>query len=104
MNEELNIPTLKCLRCGHTCIPRRPVKPKLCPRCTSPYWNKPKWKGVWKFVLGDRVVANEKAPGDYEGKSGTIVERGPGKVEYGVILDGEKQTVYLNSWWLDKLN
>lgn len=50
------------------------------------------------------MVANEKAPGDYEGKLGIVVERGPGKVEYGVRFDGQKETVYLNSWWLDKLS
>lgn len=50
------------------------------------------------------MVANGKAPGDYEGKFGAVVERGPGKVEYGVKFDGQEETVYLNSWWLDKLS
>ena len=44
MNKELNIPTLNCLRCGHEWIPNRPVEPKVCPKCNSPYWNKPKVK------------------------------------------------------------
>lgn len=103
MNRNFELPTLKCLRCGHSWIPRRPLKPKVCPKCNSPYWDKPKWKGVWKFALGDRIVANEKAPGDYEGFCGTVVERGPGKVEYGVRFDGKEETVYLNSSWLDEL-
>ena len=55
-----------------------------------------------KFNPGDRVVANEKAPGDYRGRQATIVERGPGTTEYTVNFDG--QIVYLNSWWLDPLN
>jgi len=46
MTKTFKMPTLTCLRCGHVWIPRRPQKPKKCPRCTSPYWNKPKWKGV----------------------------------------------------------
>jgi len=102
MNKNLELPILRCLRCGRTWYPKRPIEPKVCPKCKSPYWNKPKWK--WKFALGDRVVANGKAPGDYEGKFGAVVERGPGKVEYGVKFDGQEETVYLNSWWLDKLS
>ena len=58
---------------------------------------------MWKFALGDRVMANDKAPGDYESLRCTIVERGPGKVEYGVRFDGQEETVYLDSQWLDKL-
>ena len=30
----------KCLRCGHTWIPRMEELPVACPRCKSPYWNK----------------------------------------------------------------
>ena len=48
MNRQLELPTLKCLRCGHTWYPKKPVEPKVCPKCKSPYWNKPKWKGVNK--------------------------------------------------------
>ena len=31
---------LKCKRCGHQWYPRKPKKPKVCPKCKSPYWNK----------------------------------------------------------------
>ena len=48
MNKQIELPTLKCLRCGHEWIPNRPVEPKVCPKCKSPYWNRPKWKGVKK--------------------------------------------------------
>ena len=38
----------KCLRCGHEWAGRlkRELKrePKVCPKCNSPYWNKPKVK------------------------------------------------------------
>ncbi len=32
-----------CGRCDHEWIPRDPnIEPKVCPKCKSPYWNKPK--------------------------------------------------------------
>ena len=46
MNKRFDLPVLKCLRCRHTWYPKRPIEPKVCPKCKSPYWNKPKWKGV----------------------------------------------------------
>jgi hypothetical protein len=60
-------------------------------------------KGRWKFGLGSRVRANDKAPGDCRGREGAVVERGPGKSEYGIRFDGQRDTVYLNSWWLDPI-
>ena len=33
----------KCERCGHEWAPRnKEEKPLICPKCKSPYWNKPK--------------------------------------------------------------
>lgn len=54
MRKTFEMPTLKCLRCGHVWIPRRPRQPKKCPRCASPYWNKPKWKGLG--ALDDKQI------------------------------------------------
>ena len=35
----------KCKRCGHEWNPRKPgVKPVVCPKCKSPYWDKPRRK------------------------------------------------------------
>jgi len=31
-----------CERCGHEWIPRNKEEPLVCPKCKSPYWNKPK--------------------------------------------------------------
>jgi hypothetical protein len=31
-----------CKRCSHEWIRRRPDLPKTCPKCKSPYWNKPR--------------------------------------------------------------
>lgn len=35
---EIKIQTLKCLRCGHEWIPRKP-KVHVCPACHSYKWN-----------------------------------------------------------------
>jgi predicted Zn-ribbon and HTH transcriptional regulator len=43
----IKLPEFKCTRCGHKWIPRT-RKPKYCPGCNSPYWDKNKWKGVKK--------------------------------------------------------
>lgn len=34
----------KCYRCQHEWVPRENNKeePMVCPKCKSPYWNKPK--------------------------------------------------------------
>lgn len=37
------LPKYKCLRCGHTWTPRK-QNPERCPKCNSPYWNKPRKK------------------------------------------------------------
>lgn len=37
----------ECSRCGHRWIPRTKtdVEPTICPKCKSPYWNKPRKTG-----------------------------------------------------------
>jgi len=44
--EQITLTVLKCLRCGYKWIPRQPKKPKACAGCNSPYWNKPRRKGI----------------------------------------------------------
>ncbi len=39
---EITVPGYKCERCGHEWKPRRKEEPTVCPKCKSPYWNKPK--------------------------------------------------------------
>ncbi len=34
----------KCERCGHEWVPNGVTNPIVCPKCKSPYWNKPKKK------------------------------------------------------------
>ena len=31
-----------CLRCGHAWVPRKPILPAVCPKCTSAYWDRPR--------------------------------------------------------------
>lgn len=39
-------PTIwKCLRCGHKWANRKPKPPVVCPKCKSPYYNKPRGQG-----------------------------------------------------------
>lgn len=41
---DLHLKGYRCERCGHEWIPRKkdmPI-PTICPKCKSPYWNKPK--------------------------------------------------------------
>lgn len=38
----------QCLRCRHKWQKRQRGKPTLCPKCHSPYWDKPRQKGAKK--------------------------------------------------------
>lgn len=38
--EQLVIRRLACLRCGHLWVPNSESKPRVCPHCHSPYWDK----------------------------------------------------------------
>jgi hypothetical protein len=49
----MTVTGLKCTRCKHEWQPRVP-DPTQCPKCHSPYWNKPYVKDVKK-------AANEKS-------------------------------------------
>ena len=41
----IELPKFTCLRCGHVWIPRKPVTPRICPKCKSPYWDVPRRAG-----------------------------------------------------------
>ena len=36
------LPTYECLRCGHKWHPRSDRRPDRCPKCNSPYWDRPR--------------------------------------------------------------
>jgi hypothetical protein len=46
---------LNCERCGYTWIQKGKNDPKVCPKCNSPYWEKP-LNDYWK----KRKEMNEK--------------------------------------------
>src|SRR5260221_12646328 len=59
-----------------------------------------------KFQSGDHVVVNDKAPGDYIGRTGTV-RKYEGGSQYDVFFgddgSGNAAEAVLRSWWLDKV-
>jgi hypothetical protein len=55
MTQNVKIPTCKCERCGYVWYLRYPQKPRVCPKCKSPYW-----EASSEFV-SDLKVDSEKA-------------------------------------------
>ena len=55
-----------------------------------------------EFSVGDQVLANDHAPGDYRRRGGIITEVGPGTSEFRIEFeDGRLPTTgYLLSEWL----
>jgi len=46
---EFKVKGFLCERCGHKWKPRNMnEEPRVCPKCKSPYWNKPRKKKVSK--------------------------------------------------------
>jgi Zn finger protein HypA/HybF involved in hydrogenase expression len=43
--KEIKVYECKCERCGHEWITRTEEAPIVCPKCKSPYWDKPINKG-----------------------------------------------------------
>jgi predicted Zn-ribbon and HTH transcriptional regulator len=39
---EITLKGYLCERCGHTWVPKENIKPKVCPKCKSPYWDTPR--------------------------------------------------------------
>jgi len=39
---EIEVDGFRCERCSHECIKRKQDEPMVCPKCKSPYWDKPK--------------------------------------------------------------
>jgi predicted Zn-ribbon and HTH transcriptional regulator len=42
MEKPPSLPSFTCLRCGHTWNPRQERAPRICPRCKTPYWDRPR--------------------------------------------------------------
>jgi predicted Zn-ribbon and HTH transcriptional regulator len=39
---KLTVGGYRCERCQHEWVPREDVEPRVCPKCKSPYWNRPR--------------------------------------------------------------
>ena len=55
----------KCERCGHTWIPRSTTDntPTICPKCKSPYWNRPRnaeGRSLGKEIAGQKLAEARK--------------------------------------------
>lgn len=42
----------RCGRCGHEWLPQTTAEPKRCPKCKSPYWNRPRVRFIEKAYRG----------------------------------------------------
>lgn len=43
MKVKITVWGFKCERCEHEWVPREiETEPRVCPKCKSPYWNKPR--------------------------------------------------------------
>lgn len=43
----------KCIKCNHIWENRRKKKPKVCPRCKNPNWNKINNKEMVNLIIGN---------------------------------------------------
>lgn len=48
---EITLKGYECERCGHKWVPRDEEKPTVCPKCKSPYWNRPKTDPIKKKAV-----------------------------------------------------
>lgn len=43
---KIQVIAYKCERCKHQWLPRNKETPIICPKCKSPYWNRPRKNGT----------------------------------------------------------
>jgi len=54
----------RCERCGHEWVPRdKEQEPKVCPKCKSPYWNRPRARKPAESVVSGTVANDHEAGG-----------------------------------------
>lgn len=54
----VKLPTMECTRCGHTWHPAKPLMPKRCGNCKSPYWDRPR---VYKTTGKARAKSSSRS-------------------------------------------
>ena len=59
----MSLPKYKCLRCDHEWVPRKEGKPIKCPKCQSPYWDKPRQAD--RFLRMAETLKDPKAKEEY---------------------------------------
>jgi hypothetical protein len=82
--------SLKCSRCRVSWVPRIQGRPKQCPSCHSPYWDKDRVRGVVvaaKPVKASRVPVVEESKPDKIARSEAACKCGGS----GVMLVGGKK-------------
>lgn len=50
---EITLKGYKCERCEHVWVPRDEERPRVCPKCKSPYWDRPRQANMAKKL--DRI-------------------------------------------------
>lgn len=56
---EITLKGYKCERCGHVWVPQSEEKPRVCPKCKSPYWDKPR-SAEWENRIKKKLVEETK--------------------------------------------
>jgi len=51
-----------CNRCGYDWYPKTPDAPKRCPKCESPYWNRPRVRKDWPKSRRAKKQARRATP------------------------------------------
>ena len=58
----ITVTGFRCERCGHEWVPRESDSdPRVCPKCKSPYWNKPRKSATSYEDFRDKIVVTLKA-------------------------------------------
>ena len=52
---EITLKGFKCERCGHIWVPMSEDKPRGCPKCKSPYWDKPR-SAEWENRIKKKLI------------------------------------------------
>jgi DNA-directed RNA polymerase subunit RPC12/RpoP len=67
----------RCERCNHEWLPRdKDQEPRVCPKCKSPYWNRPRKGKVTEPDEGGPPPSDDKGRDTLAGGSGTIRKKG----------------------------